>query len=122
MKIYNLHYFFQFKSSYIISFFIIYIINKILTTYPSLRNKLSYNEGWYKDYYISTTEVSKVPAKYYSKGIMIDVYDKYGNYIETLNTTKEVREKYNIPSNKLKNIQMGDKYYKDYIFKYHTNK
>ena len=54
--------------------------------------------------------------------MIIDVYDKFGNYIETLNTIKEVREKYNIPSHKLKNIQMGDKYYEDYIFKYHTNK
>ena len=50
---------------------------------------------------------------------MIDIYDTFGNYIETLDNIKDVREKYNIPSSKLKNIQMGDKYYKDYIFKYH---
>lgn len=93
-----------------------------LHSWAKIQNILSYNEGWYKDYYISTTEVSKVPQKCYSNGMIIDVYDKFGNYIETLNTIKEVREKYNIPSNKLKNIQMGDRYYKDYIFKYHTNK
>lgn len=90
-----------------------------LHSWNKIKNVILYNNGWYKDYYISTTEVINIPDKYYSKGIMIDIYDTFGNYIETLDNIKDVREKYNIPSSKLKNIQMGDKYYKDYIFKYH---
>ena len=30
---------------------------------------------------------------------------KFGNFIETLSTVKEVREKYNVPSSKIKNIE-----------------
>ena len=52
--------------------------------------------------------------------IKIDIYDKYGNFIETLNTLKQVKEKYKVPASKIKNIQCGDRYYKDWIFKYHS--
>lgn len=76
------------------------------------------NKNWYKDFYISFEEIDKVPPKRFKNGICIDIYDKYGNFIEQLKSMKEVREKYNIPSSKLKNIQLGDKYYGNYIFKY----
>lgn len=76
------------------------------------------NKNWYKDFYISLEEIEKVPAKRIGNGICVDVYDKYGNFIEQLKSLKEVREKYYIPSSKLKNIQLGDKYYDNYIFKY----
>lgn len=99
------------------------IMNVIdLHSWSRIRDILKYNKGWYKDFYISTEEVSNVPDKHFSNGILVDVYDKYGNFIETLDTVKKVREKYNVPASKIKNIQMGDRYYKDYIFKYHSNK
>ncbi len=76
------------------------------------------NNGWYKDFYISIKPVEKVPNKRIGRGITINIYDKYGNFIETLNSIKEVREKYKVPSSKIKNIQQGDRYFGDYIFKY----
>jgi hypothetical protein len=52
----------------------------------------------------------------------VDVYTKYGEFIETLTSVKLVKEKYNVPSAKIKNIQLGDRYYGNYIFKYHSKK
>ena len=49
-------------------------------------------------------KVEKIPEKP-NNGIKVDIYDKYGNFIETLNTIKEVKEKYKVPSSKIKNIQ-----------------
>ena len=54
----------------------------------------------------------------YSYEIYIDIYDKYGNFIENINSFKLLKEKYEIPSSKLKDIQQGDKHFNDYIFKY----
>lgn len=78
----------------------------------------THNRNWYKDFYISFEKIEKVPQKRIGNGICIDIYDKYGNYIETLKSMKEVREKYKVPASKLKNIQYGDKYFENYIFKY----
>ena len=63
------------------------------------------------------TEISLLQI--FVKSIRVDVFDKYGNFIETLNTVKEVREKYKVPSSKIKNLEMGDRYFDNYIFKYH---
>ena len=35
-----------------------------------------------------------------------------------MDSIKAVREKYNVPSSKIKNIQQGDRYFGNYIFKY----
>ena len=40
------------------------------------------NKNWYKDFYISLEEIDKVPAKKIGNGICVDIYDKYGNFIE----------------------------------------
>ena len=42
------------------------------------------------------------------------------NGIEKLESVKAVKEKYKVPASKIKNIQLGDRYYKDLIFKYCT--
>jgi len=62
------------------------------------------NKGWYKNFYLSLEKIDNVPNKKYSNGMMVDIYDKFGNFIETLKTVKEVKEKYNVPTAKLKNI------------------
>lgn len=85
-----------------------------------IRDAFRYKQGWYKDFYMSFEEIDKVPERTF--GIKVDIYDKYGNFIETLNSVKEVRQKYNVPSAKIKNIEMGDRYFGEYIFKYHRNK
>lgn len=81
-----------------------------------------YKKGWYKNFYLSMEKIDKVPERQLGNGIKVDVYTKYGDFIETLNTVKEVREKYNVPSSKIKNIEQGNRYFKDWIFKYHTSK
>lgn len=94
------------------------IIN--LHSWSSIRDIFQYNKNWYKDFYISLEEIDKVPDKHYSNGIQVDVYDKYGNFIETLKSVKDVKEKYHISASKIKNIQLGNKYVGDYIFKWHS--
>lgn len=75
------------------------------------------NNQWYKDYYLSLEPLDEIPEKKPSKGF--DVFTADGNYIETLLTPKEIREKYNITSAQLNRIIRGNKYGGDYIFKYH---
>lgn len=77
-------------------------------------------QNWYKDFYISMIPVTEIPSKKYTRRISIDVYTKYGDFIETLPTIKTVKEKYNVPSSKINNIQFGDKHFGDYIFKYNS--
>ena len=89
-----------------------------LHSWNKIRDILIYSKGWYKDYYISETEIEVLPSRNHS--IAVEVFDEYGNYIETLNTIRELKDKYNVPSSKIKNIQKGNRYYKDYIFKYHS--
>lgn len=93
-----------------------------LNSWNKIRDIIIDNKGWYKNFYISTEQISKIPERIRKNSIKVDVYDKYGNFIETLNTIKEVKEKYNIPSAKIKNIEQGNRYYKDWIFKYHNSK
>ena len=91
-----------------------------LHSWRKIKNALTINNGWYKDFYLSLTPILEIPEKV-AKGIKIDVYDKYGNFIETMRSVNKTREKYNIPAAKFKDIQTGDKYYNDFIFKYHSN-
>ena len=93
-------------------------------SWSKLREYLRNQKGWYKDFYISETKIEEenIPNKQFGNGIQVDIYTKYGEFIETLRTIKEVKEKYQVPSSKIKNIQLGDKYFKDYIFKYHSKK
>lgn len=88
-------------------------------SWETIRDSIRYKNNWYKDFYISEVELGSLPQKN-KKSIQVDIYDKYGNYIETLNTIKEVKEKYKIGASKIKNIQLGDKYVGNYIFKYHS--
>lgn len=98
-----------------------------LNSWNRIRDIFSYMRGWYKNFYISLNEeidVENIPSKKlgHNNGINVDVYTKYGEYIETLSSVKEVREKYKVPSSKIKNIQQGDKYYENWIFKYNSGK
>lgn len=79
-----------------------------------------YNKQWYKDFYISLQEITEVPPKHIGNGMCIDVYTKYGDYIETIKSVKEVRQKYKVPASKIRNIQQGDRYFGDYIFRYNS--
>lgn len=95
-------------------------ILRVLDTYSwkNIKKAIEINKGWYKDFYISFAKVDKVPEKVFK--MQIDVYDHFGNFIESLNSIKEVREKYKLTSAQLKNIQLGDKYISNWIFKYHS--
>lgn len=92
-----------------------------LHSWTKISNIFSINNNWYQDFYISLKplDISEVPDSRPYNPTYIDVYDKYGNFIESL-TIKEVKEKYNVPNAKIKNIQQGNKFFGDNIFKYHS--
>lgn len=93
-----------------------------LHSWGGISDIFRYKNGWYKDYYLSLKKIDSVPENGNKKCIKVDVYTKYGDFIETLDKVKDVREKYNVPASRIKNIEQGDRYYGDYIFKYHSNK
>ena len=95
-----------------------------LHSWGDIKDIFRYNHGWYKDFYISLKAIEEVPEKKlgHGNGITIDVYTKYGEFIETLPSVKEVKEKYKVRACDVKNIMKGDKYVKDWIFKYHSPK
>lgn len=95
------------------------IIN--LHSWRSIKDIFLNQNGWYKDFYLSLTPIDVVPSKKLGHGnsIAVDVYDQYGNFIETLDSVKSVKEKYGARSSDLKNIINGNKYFKEWIFKYH---
>lgn len=89
-----------------------------LHSWNYIHNIFTHNKNWYKNFYISLVKIDKVPSKKFGNGICVDVYDKYGNFIEQLKSIKEVKEKYHVPASKIKNIQQGNRYFENYIFKY----
>lgn len=93
-----------------------------INSWSRIRDYIRNQQGWYKDFYISETKIdeSEIPTKQFGNGMQIDVYTKYGQFIETMPTLREVKTKYKVPASKIKNIQLGDRYFEDYIFKYHS--
>lgn len=86
-------------------------------TWKKLDSVLNSNNGWYKDFYITNKEVTKVPDKKNHNKI-IEVYNKDGVLIETFSSVKEVKEKYNLNSSQITKILKGIKEHNDYIFRY----
>lgn len=84
-----------------------------------ISNSFKLRNGWYKDFYLSLKPIDKIPEKFVSNK-QVDVYTKYGEFIETLDSLRQVKDKYNVPASALKKIEHGNKYYEDYIFKYHS--
>jgi hypothetical protein len=76
-----------------------------LRSWNRIRDIFKDNKGWYKDFYLSLERIDAVPDKVWNNKIKVDIFDKYGNFIETLNSIKEVKEKYKVPASKIKNIQ-----------------
>ena len=89
-----------------------------LHSYKSIWSAIYSNCGWYKDYYLSLEKIEKVPEKLHNRHKKVDVYDKFGNLIETLESLKLVKEKYNLNSAELKRILKGIKKHEKYIFQY----
>lgn len=89
-----------------------------LHSWDSIRNIFTRNNNWYKDYYISLEPIDNIPTKRIHGGFNIDILDLEGNYIETLDSIKKVRDKYNVSYYLLKGIQNEPKYIGNYIFKY----
>lgn len=97
-------------------------VMRVLDNYSwkSIKNAIEVNKGWYKDFYISLEKVDQVPER--TPKPQIDVYDRHGNFIETLPTLKDIKEKYGLTSAQVKRIQLGEKWINNWIFKYHTSK
>lgn len=94
------------------------IIN--LHSWTKIRDIMVDAKGWYKKFWLSEEKVDVIPERDAWHRTKVDVYDKYGNFIETAESVKNVREKYDVPSSRIKHIQQGDKHYKDWIFRYHS--
>ena len=50
----------------------------------------------------------------------MEVYTKDGNLVETVYNLNILGSKYKVPKNKIVDIQQGNKYFGDYIFKYYS--
>lgn len=91
-------------------------------SWSKIHDCFRYHQGWFNDLYISEKEISTVPEKISGNKKKVDIFDKYGNFIETLTSIKEVKSKYKVPASKIKNLEMGDRYFDNYIFKFHKCK
>lgn len=91
-----------------------------LNSWSKISNIFQVGNNWYKDYYVTFEPINEVPSKKYVRKLSIDVYDKFGNFIESMDSVKSVREKYKVPASKIQHIQQGDRYFGDYIFKYNS--
>lgn len=91
-----------------------------LHSWAKIRNIFTVNHNWYKDFYITSTPIDIIPDRVQKQ--YIDIYDKYGKFIETMYSLKDIKIKYKIPSARLKDIQKGNKFFGEYIFKYRNNK
>lgn len=86
-------------------------------SWKKIEYSIEHNDGWFNDFYISLNEIDIVPEKK-EKITYIEVFDKFGNFIEKIDTIKEVKEKYGITSGKINRIKLGQKHWGDYIFVY----
>lgn len=86
-------------------------------SWKKISNAINENRGWYKDYYISTEELTKIPEKNTHKK-QIEVYTKEGKLIEILSSGKELLDKYNMNWGQLTRILKGTKIHEKYIFIY----
>lgn len=86
-----------------------------LHSWTTIKNVITNKGGWYKDFYLSLERIDKVPERNQKK---VKVFDKYGNFIEELNSLKKVKDKYKVPSAKLKDIERGNRYFENWIFEY----
>ena len=66
-----------------------------LYSWSKISDIFRYYNNWYKNFYISLQEKTTIPEKPTSHGnsIQVDIFTKYGDFIETLNSIKEVKEK-----------------------------
>ena len=87
-------------------------------SWKKLANTFNMYDGWYKDFYLSLVTVDKVPERPYKK--KVEVYTKDGNLVETVYNLNILGSKYKVPKNKIVDIQQGNKYFGDYIFKYYS--
>ena len=88
-----------------------------INTCKKLDSIINSNNGWYKDFYISINLLEVIPSKkHHNKSI--DVYTKEGVFLETLDSVKLVKEKYNINNCQISKILKGIKEHDNYIFKY----
>lgn len=88
-----------------------------INTSKKLDSILNSNNGWYKDFYISDVEINIIPSKK-NHNKKIEVYTKYGEFIEVLNSVKEVKEKYSLNNAQITKILKGVKEHEQYIFIY----
>ncbi len=88
-----------------------------INTCKKLDSIINSNNGWYKDFYVSDSLLEIIPSKKHSNK-SVDIYTKEGVFLETLDSVKLVKEKYNINNCQMSKILKGVKEHNNYIFKY----
>lgn len=94
-------------------------VMKVIGTHSwqKISNAVHLMNGWYRDFYINTEKIDEVPDKV-KKIPLIEVYTRTGEYIETVEGLKALKEKYHMTSSEANKIMKGNKYHEQYIFKY----
>ena len=90
-----------------------------MSSTKSIWSAIYSNNGWYKNYYLSLEEINKVPEKLNNRHKKIDIFNLQGELIETLDSLKEVKEKYNLNAAALNRYLKGLKEHEQYKFIYH---
>lgn len=90
----------------------------ILCSYKKLWNIFNIHKGFYRDYYFSFTPITEIPENPTNTPKKIEVFTYYGEFVESFNNIKELKDKYNLTSSDVNKIIKGKKNYKNYIFKY----
>lgn len=84
-------------------------------SWRKISNAININNGWYKNFFISTKEIDKIPEKPTKR--LISVYDDRGNFIEEADILT-LKNKYEMTNKNIRDFQRGNKYFNNYILKY----
>lgn len=93
------------------------IIN--LTKWDYVHQIFEHSGSWYNDFYITTVPIKDIPVRKIKNGVLVDILNHDGEFIETLTSLKDVMSKYLIPRTFLTHLN-SEVSYKNYIIRPHS--
>lgn len=91
-------------------------------SWRTIQKIMQEQNGNYLDMHITVDPLVSENKRSENKIPEIEIYDKYGNYIETSTDFSQIQKDYGISKCELKHLEWGNKYFKNFIFKYKKNK